>query len=331
MSDLKPTSLPDVPDALVRLATAAEGVGQVDIVQSLWSGYGNIYRCALEGGLRPSVVVKHVRWPSEAVHPRGWHSDTSHARKVRSYEVETFWYQHVARRCTEVARVPECLAVVSHGEETVMVLEDLDSAGFSSRRRNVSSVEITACLRWLASFHAAFLGASPEGLWQVGTYWHLDTRPEEFAVLPDGELKRAASAIDEQLRSARYQTLVHGDAKLANFCFTSDGDEVAAVDFQYVGGGCGIKDVAYFLSSCLSEGECEEREAEVLELYFAELHKAVLQEGWAGNFAELESEWRSLYPVAWTDFYRFLKGWSPGHWKIHRYTERLARSVLAAL
>ncbi|MGE9289409.1 MAG: choline kinase, partial [Puniceicoccales bacterium] len=38
-----------------------------------------------------------------------------------------------------------------------------------------------------------------------------------------------------------------------------------------------------------------------------------------------------LYPVAWTDFHRFLKGWSPGHWKIHGYSERLSRSVMANL
>ena len=45
----------------------------------------------------------------------------------------------------------------------------------------------------------------------------------------------------------------------------------------------------------------------------------------------LESDWRGLYPVAWTDFVRFLRGWSPGHWKIHRYSARLAREVLEAL
>ena len=48
------------------------------------------------------------------------------------------------------------------------------------------------------------------------------------------------------------------------------------------------------------------------------------------DFAALEADWRALYPVAWTDFYRFLQGWDPGHWKLHRYSERLAREVLEA-
>ncbi len=40
---------------------------------------------------------------------------------------------------------------------------------------------------------------------------------------------------------------------------------------------------------------------------------------------------QSKHPIAWTDFYRFLKGWSPGHWKIHSYSERLAHKVVSHL
>ena len=57
-----------------------------------------------------------------------------------------------------------------------------------------------------------------------------------------------APELDRRLRAARFQTLVHGDAKPANFCFDARRGAVAAVDFQYVGGGCGMKDVAYLLS-----------------------------------------------------------------------------------
>ncbi|MEM9016505.1 MAG: oxidoreductase family protein, partial [Verrucomicrobiota bacterium] len=144
-------------------------------------------------------------------------------------------------------------------------------------------------------------------------------------------LKSAASPIDRRLRSARHQTLVHGDAKLANFCFSSDGSEIAALDFQYVGGGCGIKDVAYFIGSCLDESSCESREAELLNSYFASLRKALARRQPQVDVAELEAEWRELFPVAWTDFHRFLKGWCPGHWKINSYSERLAREVIATL
>ncbi|MEM7395968.1 MAG: oxidoreductase family protein, partial [Verrucomicrobiota bacterium] len=134
---------------------------------------------------------------------------------------------------------------------------------------------------------------------------------------------------DLRLKNGRYRTFVHGDAKLANFCFSPDGRAVAAVDFQYIGGGCGMKDLAYFVGSCLDEGDCERRETELLDRYFQTL-KTALQERDVDAEA-IEAEWRPLYPVAWTDFHRFLKGWSPGHWKLHRYSERLAREVVEQL
>ncbi|HEY5621806.1 MAG TPA: phosphotransferase [Pontiella sp.] len=316
-------------------ATGAEALVESEIIQSLWSGYGKIVRCGLEydeKGQRslPSVVVKHVHWPDSKNHPRGWNTGRSHERKVRSYQVETAWYGNWAGHCDETCRVPTCFALETHGDEVFMVLEDLDAAGFSGRRSSASEAEIKACLSWLANFHAIFMGAVPDGLWETGTYWHLETRPDELAELDDPALRRAADAIDRKLKESPFQTLVHGDAKLANFCFADDGS-VAAVDFQYVGGGCGMKDVAYFLGSCLCEDECERQEDALLDYYFEALSSALRRQGKCADFPALERDWRALYPVAWTDFFRFLQGWSPGHWKIHRYSERLAREVLDSL
>ena len=330
---MSPPPLDPSRDALASLLREVTGapLEAVQPVQTLWSGYGELVRCRLGGAGPASVVVKHVRWPTERDHPRGWTSDRSHQRKVRSYEVETSWYQQHASRCGDACRVPRCLAVRKKGDEVFIVLEDLDGAGFGARRTRVADHELEACLRWLASFHATFIGHAPDGLWPVGTYWHLATRPDELAVLEDGPLKRSAGALDRALSGSAFLTLVHGDAKLANFCFSRDGRRVAAVDFQYVGGGCGIKDVAYFVSSCLDEDTAEERETELLDLYFAALEQALAGAGSDIDPAALAADWRALYPIAWTDFVRFLEGWSPGHWKLHRYSERLAREVLDAL
>ena len=183
--------------------------------------------------------------------------------------------------------------------------------------------DLLGCLSWLANFHGTFLGHAPEGLWPEGTYWHLDTRPDEWDSLPPGRLKDAASRIAARLREAPFQTLVHGDAKLANFCFGGPG-EVAGVDFQYVGGGCGMKDVAYFISSSVGEHEAKTVVPGMLDHYFAVLREVARDV----DMDALEKSWRTLYPVAWTDFYRFLRGWSPGHPKIHGYSESLARQVL---
>jgi hypothetical protein len=45
----------------------------------------------------------------------------------------------------------------------------------------------------------------------------------------------------------------------------------------------------------------------------------------------IEQEWRELYPYAWCDFYRFLKGWSPAHFKINTYSEQMKERVLNAI
>ncbi|MEM7699148.1 MAG: oxidoreductase family protein, partial [Verrucomicrobiota bacterium] len=184
---------------------------------------------------------------------------------------------------------------------------------------------------WLANFHATFLGVEPLGLWETGTYWHLETRPDEFAALDHQLWIEAAPLLDRRLREARYQTFVHGDAKLANFCFSPDLQSVAAVDFQYVGGGCGMRDLAYFVGSCLTEDECAEAESSILELYFAELRSCLAAKNRTVEINNLEEEWRTLYPIAWADFHRFLLGWSPGHWKLHHYSESIARRAIESL
>lgn len=300
--------------------TGASAFGKKEVIQELWSGYGKIIRIGLEHGAVDSVVVKHVQLPAAKNHPRGWNTDIGHQRKLRSYQVEMAWYHSYSAHST--ARLPQCFAVEQQGEEVLMVLEDLDAAGYPLRKRALSWEDTAACLAWLARFHASYLGETSTDLWEVGTYWHLSTRPQELAALADQRLRVAAPAIDQKLNSCTYQTLVHGDAKLANFCFAPDG-RVAGVDFQYVGGGCGMKDVAYFIGSCLDESMCERLEAQILDTYFGHLQQALNERNEA-----LEREWRSLYRVAWADFHRFLKGWSPGHWKINSYSERITAEVI---
>ena len=303
--------------------TDATDLQEKEVIQELWSGYGNIRRIALKDATFKSLVVKHVQIPKQSNHPRGWNSTIGHQRKLTSYEVETTWYQNYSKHST--ARLPKCYGILKDKDEVLLILEDLDAAGFAIRKQQVSWAEIKICLEWLANFHASYLGKEPKKLWEIGTYWHLDTRPQELEALNDTALKNAANAIDEKLNNCRYKTFVHGDAKLANFCFTDNG-KVAGLDFQYVGGGCGMKDVAYFIGSCLSEYDCECLETEILTTYFNHFHKAFGKEHKA-----LEKEWRELYPVAWTDFHRFLKGWSPNHWKINSYSERITQEVIKQL
>lgn len=310
--------------------TEATDIKELEVIQSLWSGYGQIIRYGLVNGVVDQVIVKHIQIPKNDIHPRGWNTNLSHERKLKSYQVESNWYQHWNKQASVFCRVPYCYGIELKEEEILIVLEDLDHSGFPLRKNHLSKLELEACLKWLACFHAAHLSLEPIGLWEVGTYWHLETRPDELAVLDDSELKQVAKAIDEKLTNAQFKTLVHGDAKLANFCFSKTG-EVAGVDFQYVGGGCGMKDVAYFLGSCLQEEECEKQESELLATYFDFLEEALNHQNKSLNFKDLKKEWTALFPLAWADFHRFLKGWSPGHWKINSYSEKITKKVISEL
>jgi len=309
--------------SIILQRTGASSLIEKEVIQDLWSGYGKIMRVGLESASVESVVVKHVQLPVNKNHPRGWNTDIGHQRKLRSYKVESTWYDTYSKN--SAARLPECLAIEWQNDEVLIVLEDLDKAGYHIRKKAVIWNEIAECLEWLAKFHASYLGKNPVGLWEVGTYWHLETRPQELAVLDDQNLREAAPFIDEKLNACKYKTFVHGDAKLANFCFAKDG-QVAGVDFQYVGGGCGMKDVAYFIGSCLNDRESERLEAQILDTYFEHLQSALEERNEA-----LETEWRFLYHFAWADFHRFLKGWSPGHWKINSYSERITAEVIKSL
>lgn len=277
--------------------TIAELVGsrvvRLERIQSLWAGYGELVRAHLANG--SSVIAKSVKAP------QGVKSDASHARKVRSYEAELAFYESFAPRCDESCRVAALLGKKTGHGEWLLVLEDLDEAGFAARHHDPRGAALDACLGWLAAFHARFVGEAPVGLWKTGTYWHLETRRRELDAITDEALRARAPELDRRLREARFSTIVHGDAKPDNFCFSRDGLRCAAVDFQYVGGGCGVRDVAYLL-----HGSSPKVEARGLDSYFARL-RAALSDAVDGD--ALEREWRELYPIANDDFRRFLAGW----------------------
>ncbi|MGB0646566.1 MAG: inositol monophosphatase family protein [Bradymonadia bacterium] len=308
--------------------TGGSSIEREELIQPLWNDYGRLSRVFIAGSTRSSIIVKQIRVPKHASHPRGFATSLSHQRKLRSYEVESAWYRNQNQQVNERCATPRCLDVFVDGEERFLLLEDLDVSGYPRRMVSVSMGEVQTVLRWLANFHAVFLHDTGEDLWSKGTYWHLETRPDELEVIRGTRLHRFASLIDARLNASAFQTLVHGDAKLANFCFSTDGRRVAAVDFQYVGRGCGIKDVVYFLGSCLDPLTLETREDELLATYFEELKKRVDQNV---DGEALEKEWRALYSFGWADFERFMRGWSPHHHKLTTHSEEKTETSIKVI
>ena len=316
-------------------ATGARTILDVATLQSLWSGCGAVARVTLAGAPVSSVVIKQIAVPPALDHPRGWQGDASRQRKLRSYRVELDWYRRWQPRCSEYSRVPRCFWAEGDGDNALLVLEDLDAGGFDARLARADCDQVQSCLRWLAAFHGHFIGARPDGLWPEGCYWHLATRRDEWRAMTDEPLQRAAAALDARLGDCRFKTLVHGDAKLANFCFSGDFRRVAAVDFQYVGGGCGIRDVAYLLGSALDVEQCFAWQDTLLDHYFDALQQAIARRHSVGEMSvcgdAVVAEWRGLFDIAWADFSRFLQGWSPSHAKLNDYSDHQVRLALSKI
>lgn len=292
------------------------------------------------------VVVKCATPPNTLSHPKGWNGEASHNRKCQSFAVENCFYSQVHPQTDACFPTAKYIAHSQQGEASLLVMEDLAHAGYSRTASSLTPARCETVLKWLAHFHARFLNVRSEfenrniQLWSEGTYWHLATREDEFQAMPEGLLKQNALAISRTLDSANYQTLVHGDAKVANFCFTEDFSACAAVDFQYVGFGVGIKDVAYFLGSALpTETHIAHRDA-LLNTYFLALEDALQARSSNhdtpfyfknSDIEHVIAEWKKLYPFACADFYRFLSGWSPEHWKIDAELKGQTNVALAAL
>jgi len=313
----------------ILIVSKSKKISAIDLIQGAWGGYGQILRISVVGGKTNSVILKLVNTPQPKEHPKGWNTNRSHQRKLTSYQVESHWYQYYGQFHHQQCHIPYCLLSKRDKGQQLLLLEDLHEHGFPRVKTDCSLAEAKTCLSWLAKFHLLHMHREPKGLWETGSYWHLATRPDELDNLQDIQLKAAASKIDQILSACPYQTLIHGDAKLANFCFSEDGQQVAAVDFQYVGRGCGMKDVILFISSAVKPEHCEQHAPLLVDHYFKALKQAAENTG--VDAEQLENAWRPLYAIAWADFQRFVKGWSPDHWKINDYTESLTQQALGEI
>jgi hypothetical protein len=315
-------------DDIIKSCTNAVEIISKDVIQELWSGYGKIVRYNLDSPNYSSVVVKYIQLKPTRKHPKGWNTTNSHERKVKSYEVETNWYQFYGNQLSDKVRIPELIGLVKEGLETVLILEDLDSKGFSLRKQSATILEVKKCISWLASLHGETMLSKDLRLWDKGSYWHLSTRIYEYDAMEKSYLKEQSHKMDNILNKVVYKCLIHGDPKLSNFCFHDNDNDVAGLDFQYIGAGCGMKDLIYLIGSALSSDECFKHEQELINYYFSQLKQTVED---SIDFDSLEREWRPLFTIAWGDFNRFLMGWMPNHAKLNKYSDSITSRALEQL
>lgn len=284
----------------------------------LWGGMGYVYEVSLssddkddesEEGKVVRVVVKSVRALSS-----NKNASRGDRRKADSYVVEANFYERAAPWLREEKGLDVPTPYhVERSEDGGVVICMSRLEGSSSSGADDPEEETRAVLDWLAALHAATWGddvAERHGLQPVGTYWHLGTRPDEHASMPNrgwkGRLKRAARAIDGRLERDPMRCCVHGDAKEANMIFRRDDEgrlRVSMCDFQYCGAGPPTKDLAYFL--CVAAHDTDPRH---VQYYHRRLSELLPDDARRPTLHELNESLQ----LAYCDWTRFMIGW--GFW-----------------
>ncbi|KAI8943364.1 hypothetical protein NX059_001379 [Plenodomus lindquistii] len=196
--------------------------------------------------------------------------------------------------------------------------------------------------------------ARQKTVWLNGGYTYLATRRKEYANLVHDqgdewsqELPRPVEGSDRPLAemvaaflapvpngrspAREYQTLIHGDVKSENL-FTSDsGEQVAFYDFQYVGLGLGVCDLAKLftcsvpLSMLVSDHRIpqelpmQDGEKNLLERYLSKLKE---ESGKAYEWEVFVRHWE----IALVDWLRFQASW--GFWGNTEWLEARVRNIL---
>lgn len=138
------------------LAKQGINVVSISLLQSLWAGYGQICRLnAVDASEKTrSLVLKLITPPPTRA------GDEGHTRKILSYQVEQYFYSHLAPQLPASVSVAKCLASVNQHHPdgtstTAMILNDLkrDFPIAGEKRGALSPVQVGAALDWLAGFH----------------------------------------------------------------------------------------------------------------------------------------------------------------------------------
>lgn len=314
---------------LKQLKNAFDQVLLYDDIHALWSGCGSIIKANIDG---QDVVIKHTYVPDSLKHRHIIQTDIAKHRKAKSYAVEMDFYQFITAALPAHIDVPELIWSASSDFSNTLVFKDFSFSDFVTPEI-ASLADIKEIITWLARFHGTFLGVSSplieQKLWSQGGYWHLATRPDEYRKMADCPEKIHAAQMDTIITNSPFKTLIHGDAKLANFALNQQ--MVIGYDFQYVGKGIGLQDVMLFFTSVFNAEQLTEHCDMLLEFYFEALQLALSNRFEPRVIQQIEQSWREAWPIIWADFYRFLLGWKPDHSKINPYMKMQSKMAVAQM
>ncbi|KAG6361045.1 hypothetical protein INS49_009265 [Diaporthe citri] len=161
--------------AATLLASNGLKLQSLKTIQSLWAGYGEICRVTAAPDSSPGSSTASQRTASAAnsrpqelqtyilklvTPPPTKSGDEGHTRKILSYQVEQFFYSHLAPQMPASLPVAKCLgSIKQHNKNgstvTATLLSDLRvQYPIAGEKRDVlSATQAYAALDWLSGFH----------------------------------------------------------------------------------------------------------------------------------------------------------------------------------
>ena len=290
-------------------AAGASAIEAVEIeVLDVANGMGTLCRCRLigEGSSVPTPASVMVKLPGDVGLTFRWFS-----RWFATARREHSFYRHFA------AKAPLRVPVIFHADfdqrtqESVLVMEDLHEMETISQATGVGPERALAAVAAIARLHGRF-GENPAadaavaahcGEFQNATQRRilqtvymlaLPVALDRFGECFSPKTRRLAIGfgplIDTYLANVVKDRprLLHGDFRCENLMFGSEGpDDLAFIDWQGFGIGCGMYDIAYFLGSSVATEDRRRIEREAVETY----HEIVCGMGMK-NYT-LDECWRS--------------------------------------
>jgi hypothetical protein len=249
------------------------GTGQVAA-----SYRGEVHWSSSASDAPASVVVK---CPSE--------DPTSRATSIEFglYEKELFWYENL--RTKSLINCPRCYAswFAPDTGEFQLLLQDCAPAQQGDQLLGASVEQVMAGVKELAYLHAPFIGDAKlanHPLFQkdkamkdirIGLYeqfWPAFKQRYQGRIdaniLAMGDVV-AQHYVQLENREPVLSTLVHGDFRLDNLLYAGENDRPYVLDWQTMGIGCPMKDLAYFIGTSLADPkERADRELDIVGCYF---------------------------------------------------------------
>ena len=234
-------------------------------------------------GAGPESVI--VKFPTLRV------SNLETGKGLLAYEREMRFYQNFSVDCPLSPPAFYGGSDVSGEGDYLLLMEDLESFRFVSQLEGLSVQDASACMAGLARMHA-YYWEKPEldvvdSLYQfsdwadiyapiIATGWPLFQKdfgdlipPEMLPMYEPGNA--AAGAIFRYFSERRPKTLLHGDARIENFCFDASSGAARAYDWQLAAAGPGIYDVMYSFANSVAPDTLFEQGESMLRDYHAGL------------------------------------------------------------